>query len=331
MQSVTTVGRLSEFPVVAVVATGGTIANTPSGRIGVEQVVADIRERFPTSDPEAFARLTIREVCRAGAGSFTSADWTAIAKAVATEAAKPAVVGVVVTHGTYTAEETAYFLHLVVGTEKPVVVACSQRKHGTIGNDGDKNLLDAIRLASDPTAAGRGTMVVLDEEIHSARDVTKTSQRPGGFSSGSLGLLGSLEADGATFYRAPTRRHGASSELKIPDTELPRVDIVATYAGADGAAVQAFVDAGAAGIVVNGFAFSGTPHPLQMPALARAVEQRVAVVLVNRGGDGRVPVVTNDGFVRGDNLSAQKARILLSLALTQTSDRHELQRFFSEY
>jgi L-asparaginase len=317
---------------ISIVATGGTIANTLDGRRSVQQVLADIAAAHPTSAIERRAGIVVHDVLREGAETFTPAEWIRIAASVNAAAADPAVDGVVVTHGTYTAEETAYFLHLTAETGKPVVVACSQRKHGTIGNDGDRNLLDAVRVATDPRASGRGVMVVLNEEIHCARDVTKTNQRPSGFRSNYTGVLGSVEADAVSFYRAPDRRHTEASEFAVTaGTVLPRVDVVATYAGADGTAVDAFVAAGARGLVVNGFAFSGKPHREQLPALTRAVEAGVAVVLTNRGGDGRVPVEASHGFVRGDNLTAQKARVLLSLALTSLRSQTDLQRVFDEY
>lgn len=320
-------------PTIAIVATGGTIGNTETGRLPIEQVLEDIRTRHPGTDPSALARLRIEDVIREGAETFTPTEWLLIARAVQAQVDDPGVAGVLITHGTYTAEETAYFLHLAVRTSKPVVVVCSQRKHGTIGNDGDKNLYDAVRVAIAPAAAGRGVMLLLNEEIHSARDVTKTNQRPSGFTSGGYGFLGSVEADGPTFYRSPSRRHteGSEFELPKPPIELPRVDIVATYAGADGVAVDAFCAAGARGLVVNGFSFSGKPHHRQLASLDAAVAQGVAVVLVNRGGQGRIPVETGDGFVRGDNLTAQKARVLFSLALTATNDATRLQRIFDEY
>lgn len=317
---------------IAIVATGGTIANTLDGRVPVEDVLAHIRREHPTTTIEQLAEVSVRDVLREGAETFTPREWLIIASAVNDAAQDPHVDGIVVTHGTYTTEETAYFLHLTARTDKPVVVTCSQRKHRSIGNDGDKNLYDAFRVATDPRAAGQGVTVVINDEIHCARDVTKTNQRPGGFQSRSVGLLGGVEADGVSWYRSPRRRHTAASEFRLPtDGTLPRVDIVATYAGADGAAVDAFVVAGARGIVVNGFSFSGKPHRDQLPALRRAVDADVPVVLVNRGGDGRVPVESTDGFVRGDNLTAQKARVLLSLALQTTTSQQELQRIFDEY
>ena len=320
------------LPRVRIIATGGTIGNTPEGRIGIDQVLSDIGRWYPADDPAACADLDIREVLREGAEAFTPAEWLVIGRAVVEAVADTTVDGVVVTHGTYTAEETAYFLHLTARSEKPVVVACAQRKHAAIGNDGDYNLRDAVRIAAAPQARGKGVLVVMNEEIHSARDVTKTSQRPSGFRSPTIGTLGSVETDRVTFYRQPTRRHTHASELDLPrDDALPRVDVVATYAGADGVAVDAFVEAGARGLVVNGFSYSGKPHRKQLPALRRARERGIPVVLVNRGGDGRMPVEQGDDFVRGDSLTAQKARILLSLALTRTAATAELQRIFDEY
>jgi L-asparaginase len=323
---------MSPLPRVAIVATGGTIANTLQGRIAIDQVLADIRRWYPAGDPADVAELAVTEILREGAETFTPTEWLSISRAVSGCLADAGTGGVVVTHGTYTAEETAYFLHLTVRSDKPIVVACSQRKHGTIGNDGDWNLRDAVRVAASAQARGKGALVVLNEEIHSAREVTKTSQRPGGFASGGLGILGSIESDRVSFYRSPTRRHTAGSEFTIDDdTNLPRVDIVPTYAGADGVAARAFAAAGARGLVVSGFAYRGRPHRNQLPALEQAVVQGVPVVLTSRGGNGRVPDERGDGFIRGDSLSATKARILLMLALTKTSDHDELQRIFDAY
>ncbi len=319
-------------PRIKIISTGGTIANTVGGRVGVEQVLNDIRDWYPAGDPADHAQLAVTEILREGAETFTPREWLTISHAVNEAVADPEVDGVVVTHGTYTAEETAYFLHLTVRGDKPAVVACSQRKHGTIGNDGDWNLADAVRIAASPEASGKGVLVVLNEEIHSAREVSKTNQRPGGFASGSLGILGSVESDRVSYYRQPTRRHTAASEFDVRGlSELPRVDIVPTYAGADGVAARAYVAAGARGLVVSGFAYRGRPHRNQLDALHDAVEQGVPVVLTSRGGNGRVPVESGDGFVRGDNLSAAKARILLMLALTDGAAMADLQRIFDEY
>jgi L-asparaginase len=315
-----------------ILATGGTIGNTVDGRLSIGALLADIERAHPDDHPRIYNDIEVEEVLRIGAESFTPSDWQRVGQAVSEAVESEEVDGVVVTHGTFTAEVTAYFLHLTINTTKPIVVACSQRKHATVGNDGDRNLIDAVRVASDPAAHDLGVVVVLNEEIHSAREVTKTSRRPSGFRSDHSGILGTVSEDGIFLYRRPVRRHTRDSEFRIPPGDLPRVDIVATYAGADGTAVDAFRQAGARGLVVNGFSYSGKPHEHQRPSLERAVDTGISVVLVNRGGDGRMPIpVEPDGFVRGDNLTAQKARVLLAVALTTTNETTELQRIFTEY
>jgi L-asparaginase len=314
---------------VVVVATGGTIANTEHGRVSIETVLADIERTYDVG-PKG-ARISVEDTLREGAETFTPQDWQTIARTVQGAADRPDVDAVLVTHGTYTAEETAYFLHLTIDTTKPLIMVCSQRKHGTVGNDGDKNLLDAVRVATASDTGGCGVLVLLNEEIHSARDVTKTNQRPSGFRSNAYGILGSVEADRVAMYRSPLRRHTHRSAFARHVEKIPQVDIVATYAGAGGEAIEGVLRGGARGLVVNGFSFSGKPHRLQLDALAAAREAGVAVVLTNRGGDGRIPVDSEGGFVRGDNLTAQKARVLLSVALGRSTDPTELQAIFDEY
>lgn len=316
---------------VMIVATGGTIANTLSGRVSVEDVLAGIATAHPATTVESLAELEIDDVLREGAETFTPDEWLTVRRSVQRAVDRDDVDGVVVTHGTYTAEETAYFLHLTVRTEKPVVVACSQRKHATIGNDGDKNLWDSVRVAVHRAARGRGVMMVINDEIHCARDVTKTSQRPGGFRSNYTGVLGGVEDDGVSFYRTPDRKHTHSAALDVlAGPSLPRVDIVASYAGSDAFAIDAALAAGARGIVVNGFCFNGRPHRFQVESLEKAVAQGIPVVLTSRGGDGRVP--HNDGpFVTGDNLTAQKARVLLTVALAAGIPMPALQECFDTH
>jgi L-asparaginase len=317
---------------VAILACGGTIQNTASGRIGVEALLAHlpdtVRDRLPVLD--------VHELFRVGSEEFEPDDWLTIAQAVSRIAQRPEIGGIVITHGTYTAEETAWFLHLSVATAKPIVVACSQRRHGALGNDGDRNLVDAIRVAASGDAAGKGVLLVMDEEIHGARDVRKTNQRPGGFSSGSLGILGSVEVDQVTFHRQPTRRHTSGSEFgDRAVSSLPRVDIVMAYPGADGALVLAALEAGARGIVVHGYAPQGQPHKSQRDALEQAATRHVPVVLTSRGGEGRVPyderIPVTGEWIGGDSLSPQKARVLLMLSLGAQCTARDLHRIFHEY
>jgi L-asparaginase len=290
-------------------------------------------------DLHVHARFEVVQTSRVGSSELGIDDWRAIGQAAQALAADERTVGVVLTHGTYTSEETAYLLHLTLKTVKPVVVVASQRRHGTIGNDGDRNLVEAARVASSPAAHGHGVLMVLNEEIHSARDVVKTSGRPGGFRSGDLGILGYVDESDVAFYRTPLRLHTTGSEFGLADIKgLPRVEIVYSAVGFDGAGVEALaLTARPEGIVVAGFSFDGTPTPAQFDSLRRAAENGTAIVLTNRGLGGRVPrpaewsKLRDEPFLSGDTLTPQKARILLALGLTRTQDRRELQRIFDEY
>lgn len=319
---------MNGLPLVGVVATGGTIANTTGGRVRIDDVLGDVPET------KSLARYDVRHTSLVGSSELGVADWLAIARTVQRLCDEDAVAGIVVTHGTFTNEETAYVLHLTLRTEKPVVVVSSQRRHGTIGNDGDRNLVEAVRVATAPHARAHGVLTVLNEEIHSARDVIKMSGRPGGFRSGDLGLLGYVDERDVAFYRTPLRRHTTHSELAVEDLEqFPRVDIVYSAVGMDGSEVPS----GAGGVVVAGFSFDGTPPPGQLDALRHAAEGGVAVVLTNRGLGGRVPhppdwsKLLHEPFLSGDTLTPQKARVLLGLGLARGYNRAELQRLFDEY
>lgn len=311
---------------IKIISTGGTIANTGHGLIAIDDVLQDIPRA------KTLAEFEIFEATRVRSGQMRLAQWLEVARAASAAAEDPRVDGIIVTHGTFTTEETAYFLHLCVHTEKPLVVVASQRKHDEVGNDGDRNLLDAIRLALTPEARGKGVLVTLHEEIHSAREVVKTNQRPGGFHSLGRGLLGHIEDDQVSFYATPTRRHTARSEFDIREiTELPRTDVIAAYVGGDDAAAQACVAAGAQGLVVSGYAYNGRPSADQLSGMENIAASGIPVVLASRGGQGRIPVNWTDPFIQGDTLIPHKARILLMLGLTKTKAPKDLQRMFNEY
>ena len=314
------------MPLVRIISTGGTIANTGHGLIAIDQVLGDIPQAKTMADFEVI------EATRVRSGQIRLPQWFDVARAANAAAEDSRVDGIIVTHGTFTTEETAYFLHLCVHTEKPLVIVASQRKHDEVGNDGDRNLLDAIRLALTPEARGKGVLVTLHEEIHSARDVVKTNQRPGGFHSSGRGMLGHIEDDQVSFYASPTRRHTFHSEFDIREIgELPRVDVIAAYVGGDDAAAQACVAAGAWGLVISGYAYNGRPSADQLVGVEKIAASAIPVVLASRGGQGRIPVDWNDPFIQGDNLIPHKARILLMLGLTRTKDPKDLQRIFNEY
>ncbi len=246
------------MPLIKIISTGGTIANTGHGLIAIDEVLKDIPQA------KALADFEVLEATRVRSGQMRLAQWLDVARAAGAAAEDTRVDGIIVTHGTFTTEETAYFLHLCVHSEKPLVLVASQRKHDEVGNDGDRNLLDAIRLVLAPDARGKGVLVTLHEEIHSAREVVKTNQRPGGFQSLGRSMLGHIEDDQVSFYAAPTRRHTFRSEFDIRDiSELPRVDVIAAYVGAD--------DARGAGLCRRGRArVSNQRLRLQRPSLRRS-------------------------------------------------------------
>ena len=247
----------------------------------------------------------------------------------------PGLDGIVIGHGTATLEETAYFLNLTLKLDIPVVVTGAQRPSSALSTDAAINLVNAIRVAASPDARGMGVLVVLNDEIQAAREVTKTSTlRMQTFRSPDFGVLGHADGDAVVFYRKPMRAHAPETEFDIAMLDaLPRVDIVYSYAGADGTAVRAFMAAGARGIVSAGFA-PGFSAPGEAEALREAVRQGIVAVQSTRAGSGRTFQGTRlreAGILIADNLNPQKARLLLALALTRTTDVAEIARMFRTY
>lgn len=317
---------------IAMVATGGTIQNTDGGRLPLETVVGNIKGRYSDASLWAGVDLEFHETLRAPSESFGPTEWLKIARAVQAVANQGSASGIVVTHGTFTAEATGYVLNLVETTTLPIVVVVSQVNHLSMGNDGDRNLLDAIRVADSREARDRGVMLVQGGSIHGARDVRKENGRPDGFTSGLAGVFGTVDVDGPAFYRRGDRRHTSHSEFSVDLLEeLPRVDILAVYPGADRAAVDAYLAAGARGIVTAGYPYSGVPTVDQMRALHDASDAGVVVAFASQGRGGRVPSEESAWWVRCDDLSPQKARILLSLALAAGIPKGQLQRVFDQY
>ena len=316
------------LPLVKVVATGGTIANTPSGRLHAGEVAEAIPQL------KKVARLEVEEVMRVGSSAITVEQWLTLAKRINEILARePEVKGIVVTHGSNTVEETAYFLSLTVQSDKPVVLTAAQRQFTTLSSDSPKNFLQAVRVAAADEARGKGALVVTNDVINAARDVSKNiSYRLETYSSRDIGALGFVDEDRVTFYRAPTRHPAPFDVTRLQ--KLPRVDVIYTYAGADGALMEAAVaQARAEGLVIAGFP-TGSGTPAMDEVTKRLVTRGIPVVMTNRGGMGRVidtRPVERRPLIWGDNLTPQKARVLLMLALTRTRDSAELQRIFATY
>jgi L-asparaginase len=323
-----------KLPLVKVVATGGTIANTPSGRLHAGEVAEAIPQL------KKIARLEVEELMRVGSSAITVANWLALARRINEILEKEKEVhGVVVTHGSNTVEETAYFLGLTVKSDKPVVLTAAQRQFTTLSSDSPRNFLQAVSVAASGAARAKGALVVANDSIHAAREVTKEiSYRLETYGSKDVGVLGIVDEDRVTFYRQPLRRHTSATPFDVRAlSELPRVDVIYTYADADGVLIDAALEQGKArGLVIAAFP-TGSPSPAMEKALARLAGKAIPVVITNRGGTGRVRDTragtgeARRDYIWGDNLSPQKARILLMLALTRTRDSAELQRIFDEY
>lgn len=326
-------------PRIGIIGTGGTISSLGTHSLEVLDYPEVSRKMEPDEAiqrvPEAsqFAELQALPFRAVGSTKIGPVDWLELVRLINSHAAS--VDGFVILHGTATLEETAYFLNLVLKIDKPVVLVGAQRPASALSTDVGMNLVSAVRTACSPDAHGKGVLVVLNDEIHSARDATKTSTyRLQTFKSRDFGLLGHVDGDGVNFYRAPLRKHTLDTVFDVTGLDaLPRVDIVYSYAGCDGCAIEAFVAAGAKGLVSAGMA-PGLTAPLERAAYEEAVKKGILVVQSSRAGSGRVARRTylkDNGMIGADNLNPQKARVLLTLALTKTEQADEIQQMFETY
>jgi L-asparaginase len=330
-------------PRIAVIGTGGTIS-TPArhdldayeyGQFSKPMEVDELLARF-SRVPAGHELLPVR--FRAiDSVDMSPSTWLDLNRQITEAVANDeSIVGVVVTHGTSTLEETAYFLHLTLKVRVPVIVVGAQRPPDAVSSDTAINLLNALRVAAAPAARDSGVLVVLNDEVHSARDVAKSSNFSlQAFRASDFGMLGCVDPDGnVAMYRRPLRRHAPNTEFEIAGLdELPMVEIIYSYAGASGLPIAALVEGGCRGIVFAGMP-PGRASPAQSVELARAASSGVLVVQCSRAGSGRIVPRSGDhamGFVSADNLNPQKARVLAMLALTRTTDHDAIKRMFKEY
>jgi len=331
-------------PIVYVLSTGGTIAGSGSSATDLSNYKpgAILGEQLVKAVPQIsqIADVRVEQIVNVRSSDLTIENWLTLAKRIqAILKETPSVSGFVVTSGTNTLEETSYFLNLTVRSDRPVVLVGAMRPATAISADGPLNLLNAVKTAIAPESRGKGGLIVLNDEINAARDTTKTNTlRVETFRAPELGILGYVDEDRVGYYRTTTKRHTLNSEFDVTElTRLPKVTILYSYIEPDATLIQAAIKSGARGIV-----FAGTGNGTLSISEATVVKEinamsaasRPALVRSSRVGNGRVtPTAEFDAMniVPSDTLTPQKARILLMLALTKTSDSKEIRRIFSEY
>jgi L-asparaginase len=328
-----------KLPKVKILATGGTIAGRgasstqmtgyASGAIGIDALIDAVPEI------KKIAEVSGEQITNLSSTALTHEVWLKLAGRINELLSSDDVDGVVITHGTASLEETAYFLNLVVKSAKPVVLVGAMRPATAMSADGPVNLFNGVSLAGSKEARGKGVLIALNDQINGAREATKSNiMNVETFKAPELGFLGYLLDGKPIFYRESSRRHTTKSEFGVANvTALPRVDIVYSHLDADRVQIDAVLAAGAKGIVYANLAAINIP-PRAKQGLIDAQKKGVVIVRAYRGGNGIIPRGSEDDqthFVAGDNLNPQKARILLMMALTKTNNPTEIQRIFYEY
>ncbi len=325
---------------VVILATGGTIAGAGDscvgskyapGKVGIDQVIKNI----PGLDK--LADIRTEQVMQIASQDFNDVTWLTIAKRVNELLAQSSVKGLVITHGTDTLEETAYFLNLVVKSKKPVVLVGAMRASTSLSSDGALNLYNAVALAASDEAYGKGALVMMNDEIYAARDVAKISTtNVSAFKSPNSGVMGSVLYGAVKFYYSPLRAHTSQTVFDVRKAEsLPKVEIIYAYAGVDVSMIDYLIESGAKGIILAGVG-DGNISKQGVEKLAKVAKKGVLIVRSAHLGSGLVEpnVEIEDeklGFVTADNLSPQKARILAMLALTKTNDVKKVRGMFAKY
>lgn len=324
-------------PTIYILATGGTIAGSGSGALDTSYTSGTVTvDKLIAAVPDINKIATIKgeQISNIGSQEMNNEVWFKLANRVNELLTSGKADGVVITHGTDTMEETAYFLNLVVKSDKPIVMVGAMRNSGSLSADGPLNIFNAVNVAMNKEAAGKGVMVVMNDEIHAAREVTKTNTTAvDTFKSPNSGKIGTVFYGNVKFYMNPTRKHTVNSAFDITKIkELPRVDIIYSHSNDNPDFVNVAVKNGAKGIINAGMG-NGNPFPSALEALGEAVKASVVVVRDSRVGSGETTLngEVDDGkygFLASDNLNAQKARVLLMLALTQTTDKAKIQELF---
>jgi L-asparaginase len=332
--------QAQQLPRIIILATGGTIAGSgasadragyTAGKIPIDELVGAI------PSVKKVANITGEQISSIGSQDMTIDIWKKLAVRANEIFDKNEADGIVITHGTDTQEETAYFLDLLISSDKPVVLTGSMRPATAISADGPKNLYDAITVAASPKAKGKGVIVSFNEGIFDGRDVMKMSTtKVNAFFSPNTGPIGQVYDGKVEFYQASMREVNEKTPFTVKaDTKMPRVDIVYMYADAPSDMIDMLVAKKVDGIVIAGVG-NGNFNKAYMEAVKRAVAAGVIVCRASRAPSGRVVLEDeiNDaelGTIVSDDLTPQKARILLMLGLTKTKDKKTLQKYFFTY
>ena len=327
-------------PNIMVLATGGTIAGSGDSAIKSSYTAGKLPvNKLFENIPEAtdLATINYEQVVNMSSHEFNSDILLNIAKRVNALIKQDDIDSIIITHGTDTLEETAYFLNLTINSNKPIVIIGSMRPSSSISADGPLNLYNAVHVAINKNSYGKGVLVVINDEIHSAREITKVNTSSvNAFYSVNTGKIGSVYYGNINYYMSPVRKHTYQTEFDITKIDcLPRVDIIYGYPDSTDVFVEAAVNSNTQGIVYAGMG-NGNVSPSALITLANSRNKGVIVARSSRTGSGRTNLngELDDkkyGFIVTDNLNPQKSRILLMLALTQTDNIEKIQQMYLNY
>lgn len=324
-------------PTIYILATGGTIAGSGSDALDTSYTSGTVTvDKLIAAVPQINEIATIKgeQISQIGSQEMNNEVWLKLAKRVNELLKSGKADGVVITHGTDTMEETAYFLNLVVKSDKPIVMVGAMRNSGSLSADGPLNLFNAVNVAINKNSVGKGVMVVMNDEIHAAREVTKShTSSVETFKSPNSGRIGTVFYGNVKFYMNPARKHTINSAFDIDKIKaLPRVDILYNHSNDNPDFVNIAIKNGAKGIINAGMG-NGNPFPTVLEALGEASKKGIIVARNSRVGSGETTMngEVDDakyGFITSDNLNPQKARVLLMVALAHTSDKAKIWDYF---
>jgi len=327
-------------PNVVILATGGTIAGSASGELDTAYTSGTITvDAIISAVPQLkdIANIKGEQISNIGSQAMTNEIWLKLSKRINELLKRKDVDGVVITHGTDTLEATAYFLNLTIKSDKPVVLVGAMRNSSSMSADGPLNIYNAVSVAINKESIAKGVLVAMNDKIHAAREVQKTNTTAvDTFESPNTGAIGSVFYGNVKYYLAPLRAHTKKSEFDVSKlNELPQIDIIYAHANDNASIIDYLIKNGSKGIISVGMG-NGSLYPDNENMLANAVNNGIKVVRSSRVGSGEVTLngETNDeksGFIVADNLSPAKARVLLMLALTKTTNTQKIQEMYFKY